>query len=111
MCSVFLQSCMQGFGEVSDGGETILRGLRQGFEDDLLHLGRDFGADAPQGWRRIFVMLQHDGEGTTMEWTLSSEPLVDDDSQGVLVTGRRWFALALFRCGIGWRPRAFLLTG
>src|SRR5579859_2948317 len=102
---------MQGLGEVSDGGKTILWGLREGFEDDLLHSGRDFGADAPQGGRCNSVMLHHDSKRGTLKRTTPCEPLVDDDGQGVLVTGRTRSALALFRRSIGWCPSALLLTG
>ena len=52
-----LQGGVQGVGKVHDRGETILRGFCQGFEDDLLYLGRHVRADAPQGWRCILLMV------------------------------------------------------
>src|SRR2546429_5589497 len=46
-------------------------------------------------------MLARNFSKRPVEGTISSEPLVGDDPQGVMVTGTAWFALKLLRSHIG----------
>ena len=46
-------------------------------------------------------MLTDDLNEGPLEGTLSTEPFVDDDPQGILVAGRSWFAPDLFGSHIG----------
>src|SRR6266480_4850701 len=42
-------------------------------------------------------MLIHQLQGSSYKGTLTTQPLIDDDPQGILVSGRNWFPLPLLR--------------
>lgn len=43
-----------------------------------------------------------------LKWTTTCQPLINDNAKGILVTGRAWFPLDLFRGHIGYRANDFL---
>jgi hypothetical protein len=46
-------------------------------------------------------MLTHDLIGHPLEGTFPTEPFIDDDPQGILVTGWSWFPLKLLGSHVG----------
>src|SRR5579885_1382255 len=61
-----------------------------------------------QGWWRAKVMLcQHLSPGP-LEWGHTTEPLIDNNRQGILIAGRACLALHLFWCQIGCSAYVFL---
>src|SRR5579863_1439275 len=49
-------------------------------------------------------------DGRTLKREATTEPFVDDDAEGILVAGRSWVSLNLFRGHVGYRAGDLLCT-
>src|SRR5207237_4073898 len=60
-----------------------------------------------QGWRRRRQVLTHNLPRSSIEGTLTTQPLINNNAQSILITGRTRLALKLLRGHVGERTSFF----
>lgn len=70
----------------------------------LLNFRRDRGYLPSQGWWRSRQVLRNYFPGHTAKGSLTAEPFIGHDPQGILIAGRARLALELLRCHVGQSP-------
>ena len=87
---------LEGDGEFQHVREALLRVFLQGFQHDTLH-SRGDGWDAlSQRWWRGRDMLDADGDFGTAKGRLSTQPLINHHSKGILFACRKRISVYLF---------------
>src|SRR6266852_5365091 len=82
----------QGQGKILYRGKTLFWLFRKSFHDNGFHCGRNVHALRIDGRRRSVKMLGSNFDLRTAKRGISAEPLVNHDTEGILIACRAWLA-------------------
>src|SRR2546428_13755313 len=63
-----------------------------------------------QWWRRSLEMIIHQLQSIPSKGTLTTQPFVDDNSQGILISSGNWLPLPLLGCHVQRCPYCLLCS-